>query len=94
MITFTIEVEKEIADKDFRFNDLKMFHQQCCGGTIAFNEDYLLRCKRCGTKVYRIKEKEKIEIIKTAIDGQVRNFGVFAYRPSKKIADVSVVQKK
>lgn len=35
---FTIEVKKKAKDEEFSFEDLEMFHRECCGGKIKVEE--------------------------------------------------------
>ncbi len=77
---FVIEVGKKDKDDDFTFSDLQMFHPECYGGSLEYQE-YLdsyglvpsLTCRRCGWRISTAGSGEtNLPIVKTAVDGQKR----------------------
>jgi len=77
---FTIEVKKREKDEKFSFEELEMFHQECCSGRIeqeigsgfGFGEG-ILTCKRCEeSRRVSVAQNMISKIVQTAIDGQER----------------------
>lgn len=80
---FTVEVEKKGKDENFIFSILNLFHKECMGGGILtigdLSEKYWrLTCTRCNAQnTIRVSVLWTISVIKTAIDGEKREIGVY-----------------
>lgn len=96
-MAFTIEVEKKGKDEEFGFEDLykeaEVFHEECYGGETDWEivrhslKDWRFTCQRCRVEVGMFQER--LEVIKTAIDGQKR----ILYEDADGKPVVSVIQK-
>ena len=98
VFTQEIEVLKKDKNKNFIFEEIKLFHKDCMGGEIEVDGEYgiSLSCKRCDEEIIGItssssfKSKEivlslKKSIIRTAIDGQKREVECSRNPSSEKI---------
>ena len=75
---FSISVEP-IGDTTFEFNDLRLSHRDCGGGSLLYGHAggsgwIMLRCNRCRGEIKVFTGTEgTAKIIMTSLDGEPRN---------------------
>jgi hypothetical protein len=74
MIVFTVQVEA-MSKKDFTADGIRMFHQECGGGSItrSGDADWKLYCERCHLEVWVARTVDgNAALALTATDGDTR----------------------